>query len=397
MPIGIGMLGYGGIGKLHALAYRSIPGIYPSLPPYVMAAVCTSSKETAEAAAREGGFERAYADMKALVDDPNVHIIDIVLPNHQHKRAILLALQAGKHVYCEKPLALSGAEAREIAAAAKGSRSRIGMTFNYRFTPALAKAKELIGAGALGEVYGFHSEYLHGGYQDASRPFTWRMRFESSGGGALVDLGAHVIDLIRWLLGDIAEAFAETKTYIKERPLKKGGSEMGPVNVDDAAWAQFRMASGAVGSLLVSRFATGSADDLRIRIEGSKGALRFDLMDANWLYFYDAAGAAAAASTAGGSAAGPAAAHPTTARPAAGAGWTRLETISSFPGAVVPPARAILGWERLHAENQYRFLKAVSEEQDPSPGLADGVANHLVIDALYASARLGRWEKVASL
>ena len=372
MPIGIGMLGYGGIGKLHALAYRSIPGIYPSLPGFTMAAVCTSSTKTAEAAAREGGFERAYSDMRSLVSDPSVHVIDIVLPNHAHKPAILLALEAGKHIYCEKPLALSGTEAREIAAAAGRSSSRFGMTFDYRFAPALTRAKALIQAGALGDVYGFHSEYLHGGYQDASRPLTWRMRFESSGGGALVDLGSHVIDLIRWLLGDIAEAFAETKTYITDRPLKKGAAETGRVTVDDAAWAQLRMASGAVGSLLVSRFATGSADDLRIRIEGSKGALRFDLMDANWLYFYDAT------------------------RPAAEAGWTRLETISSFPGAAVPPARAILGWERLHAENQYRFLKAISEDKDPSPGLADGVANHLVIDALYSSARSGRWEKVAA-
>ena len=372
MPIGIGMLGYGSIGKLHALAYRSIPGMYPSAPHYVMAAVCTSSPETSRAAAREGGFERSHADMRALVADPNVNVVDIVLPNHAHKQAILLALDAGKHVYCEKPLALSGSEAREIAAAAARSRGRVGMTFNYRFAPALARAKALIHEGALGDIYGFHSEYLHGGYQDASRALTWRMRFESSGGGALVDLGSHVIDLIRWLLGDIAEAFAETKIYITERPLKKGGTETGRVTVDDAAWAQFRMASGALGSLIVSRFATGSADDLRIRIEGSRGALRFDLMDANWLYFYDAT------------------------RPAAGAGWTRLETISGFPGAVVPPARAILGWERLHAENQYRFLTAIAEERDPSPGLADGVANHLVIDALYSSARSGRWEKVAA-
>jgi len=369
-PLGIGMLGYGSIGKLHALAYRSIPGLYPALPRYTMAAVCTTSMETAGAAARDGGFSRACADMRALLADPDVHVVDIVLPNHAHKEAILLALDAGKHVSCEKPLALSGAEAREIAAAAARSRGRLGMIFNYRFVPALVKAKSLIDAGALGDIYGFHSEYLHGGYQDASRPLTWRMRFESSGGGALVDLGSHVIDLLRWFLGEVAQVFAETRTYIAQRPLTKGGDELGRVTVDDAAWAQLRMASGALGSLIVSRFATGSADDLRIRIEGSKGALRFDLMDANWLYFYDAT------------------------RPAAEAGWVRLETISSFPGASVPPARAILGWDRLHAESQYRFLKAILEDRDPSPGLADGLANNLVIDALYASARSGRWEAV---
>ena len=372
-PLGIGMLGYGGIGKLHALAYRSIPGIYPSLPPYRMAAVCTSSKETAEAAAKDGGFARAYADIRELVADPEVGAVDIVLPNYAHKDAIILALEAGKHVYCEKPLALTGAEAREIAAVAARSKGRLGMTFNYRFVPAIARAKRLIEEGAVGEVYGFHSEYLHNGYQDASRPLTWRMRREASGGGAIVDLGSHVLDLVRHLLGEVSEVMAETKTYIPRRPLSKGSSELGQVTVDDAAWIQLRMASGAIGSLIVSRFATGSADDLRLRIEGSKGALRFDLMDANWLYYYDAT------------------------KPQAESGWTRLETISSFPGAAVPPARAILGWERTHTENQYQFLKAILEDREPSPGIADGLANHLLIDALYASAEAGRWERVAGL
>ncbi len=222
------MLGYGSIGKLHALAYRSIPGIYPSLPRYVMAAVCTSSTETADAAAREGGFKRAYADMRALVADPDVHVIDVVLPNYAHKEAILLALDAGKHVTCEKPLALSGAEAREIAAAAVRSSSRLGITFNYRFAPALVKARALIEAGALGEIYGFHSEYLHGGYQDASRPLTWRMRFESSGGGAIVDLGSHVIDLIRWLLGEIDGGLCGDEDLHHAAPAQKRGERARP-------------------------------------------------------------------------------------------------------------------------------------------------------------------------
>ena len=373
MPLGVGMLGYGSIGKLHALAYRSIPGIYPSLPRYVMAAVCTSSTETADAAAREGGFIRAYADMRALVADPDVHVIDIVLPNYAHKEAILLALGAGKHVTCEKPLALSGAEAREIAAAAARSRSRLGMTFNYRFAPALAKARALVEAGALGEIYGFHSEYLHGGYQDASRPLTWRMRFESSGGGAIVDLGSHVIDLIRWLLGEIAEVFAETKTYIAQRPLKKGGasSAASPSTTPpgrSSAWPRGLSAASSSRASPPVRPTTSAS--------GSK-APRGPCASTSWT---------------------PTGSTSTTRHaPPPQAGWVRLETISSFPGASVPPARAILGWERLHVESQYRFLKAIFEDRDPSPGLADGVANHLVIDALYSSARSGHWEKVDAL
>jgi predicted dehydrogenase len=370
-PIGIGMLGFGGMGKLHSLAWRSLPSIYPLMTPFCLAAVCTRSQESAETALREGGFLRSHGTISELVADPGVQVIDCVLPNDAHKAAIVAALTAGKHIYCEKPLALSGADARELAALAASSKGRLGLTFNYRFFPAIMRAKKILDEGALGEIYSFEFEYLHSGYQDATRPLTWRMRKESSGGGALVDLGAHIIDLARHLLGDFAEVSAVTKTWVAERPLRKGSGEKGSVTVDDAAWLTARMTSGAMGSFVVSRFATGAADDLRLRIEGSKGALRFDLMDANWLYYYDAT------------------------RPAADLGWNRLETIQSYPGASVPPARAIVGWERSHAENQYRFFEAVAAGREPSPGIADGLAANLVTDAAYEAALRGTWVPVA--
>lgn len=360
--LGIGLLGYGGIGKLHTLAYRSIPSYYPTFPRYRLAAVCTRSAATAQAAQADGGFAKAYTSLHELVADPDVQVIDCVLPNDGHKEAILAVLKANKSIYCEKPLALTGAEAREIATAAASSGGRLGMTFNYRFVPAIQKARQLVEAGALGEIYRFHAEYLHTGYQDASRPLTWRMRRAASGGGAIMDLGSHIIDLVRFLVGEFAQVSARTATYITQRPLAKGSAELGPVDVDDAAWLQATMTNGATGTLTVSRFATGSADDLRLIIEGSKGALRFDLMDANWLYYFDAT------------------------RKAGEAGWVRLETIQTYVGAQVPPARAILGWDRTHAENQYQFLKAVLEGRDPSPGLRDGLLNNLVMDAAYRSA-----------
>ena len=368
--IGIGMLGFGGMGRLHTLAWRALPSIYPLMPSFRLAAVCARSSESAQAALREGGFARSHASIEALVADPEVAVIDCVLPNDEHRAAIAAALAAGKHIYCEKPLALSGAEGRELAALAAASKGKLGMTFNYRFFPAIQRAKRLLDEGALGEIYSFEFEYLHSGYQDASRPLGWRMRKESSGGGALVDLGAHIIDLARHLLGEFAEVSARTKTWVVERPVSKGSAQKGSVTVDDAAWVTARLASGALGSLVVSRFATGAADDLRLRIEGSKGALRFDLMDANWLYYYDAT------------------------RPAAYLGWNRLETIQSYPGASVPPARAIVGWERSHAENQYRFLTAIAEGREPSPGIADGLAANLVTDAAYAAAASGTWVPV---
>ena len=193
----------------------------------------------------------------------------------------------------------------------------------------------------------------------------------TSGGGAIMDLGSHVIDLVRFLVGEFDQVSASTKTYITRRPVAKGATETCVVDVDDAAWIQASMKNGATGTVTVSRFATGSADDLRLIVEGSKGAFRFDLMDANWLYWFDAT------------------------RKSGESGWTRLETIQTYEGAVVPPARAILGWDRTHAENQYQFLKSVVERTEPSPGIADGLANNLVMDAAYASAREQRWVKVA--
>jgi predicted dehydrogenase len=173
--LGIGMLGFGGIGKLHTLAWRTLPSIYPGLPPFTLAAVCTRSRESGEAALREGGFARRHATIEELVADPEVQVIDCVLPNDAHKAAIAAALSSGKHIYCEKPLALSGAEARELAGLAAASKGRLGMTFNYRFFPAIIRAKSLIDEGALGEIYSFEFEYLHSGYQDPSKPLTWRI------------------------------------------------------------------------------------------------------------------------------------------------------------------------------------------------------------------------------
>ena len=373
--VGIGLLGYGGIGKVHTLGYREIPYYYPGeLPEVSLAAVCTTRRESADAAARLGGFARAYTEVEELVRDPAVTVVDCSLPNSAHKPALLAALAAGKHVYCEKPLAVNADDAREIAKAAARSGGRLGMTFNYRYVPAVMRAKQLIAEGALGEIYSFHFEYLHTGYQDPTRPLSWRMSREASGGGALFDLGSHVIDLARHLLGEFESLFATAKTYVVERPLAAGSAEKGRVTVDDAMWLQVLLAGGAPGTIHVSRFATGALDGLLFRIEGRKGALKFDLMDGNWLYWYDA-------TRSGGAFGGD-------------LGWTRLETVHQYPDAVIPPGRTILGWTRTHAECQYRFLKAVVAGEEPLPGLADGLAVQLVLEAAYASAEGGGWVKV---
>jgi predicted dehydrogenase len=286
------------------------------------------------------------------------------------------ALRAGKHVLCEKPLSVTLDESRTIVEAARSSRGTLGMVFNYRFVPALLKAREMMDRGLLGRIYNFRGEYYHTGYQNPERPLTWRMDFSKSGGGALVDMGVHVIDLVRYLLGDFEAVQAMTTTYITERPLEKGSKKTGTVTVDDAAWMNVRLKSGAPGSIEVSRFATGTLDDLNLTVYGEKGALRFSLMDANFLYWFDAA-----------------VRSPDPGLP----GWQRLETGQAYAGARIPNPRSIVGWARFHAENLHRFIRSVKEGTPFSPNERDGYEAQAVLEAAYRSAESGSWAEVKTL
>jgi predicted dehydrogenase len=373
--IGIGLVGYGMIGRVHTLAYRELPLFYPGqLPPLHLAAVCTSRPETAQAAAQEAGFDAWLTDVSALVQRDDVDVVDCSVPNYLHRSTVLAAVAAGKHVYCEKPLAMNGAEAREMLDAVQKAGVQVGMTFNYRFVPAMLRARQLLQEGALGDIYTFRAEYLHTGYQDPQRPMSWKLHQEQAGGGALVDLGSHVIDLMRHLLGEFESVRAALHTFVQERPAQRGSSQKEPVAVDDVAWVQARMKNGAMGTIEVSRFATGTLDDLRLEIHGQRGALRFNLMDPSWLYWYDA-------TRAGGPLGGQ-------------RGWVRLETVQHYPGAVLPPPRTTLSWTRPHAENQYAFLRALAEGRSPQPDIQDGLRTQLVLDAAYTSAQTGNWTQV---
>jgi predicted dehydrogenase len=215
--------------------------------------------------------------------------------------------------------------------------------------------------GALGRVYHFQLDYLHTGYQNPDRPMSWRLRRDRSGGGALVDLGSHLIDLTRFLLGEFDSVSAVTRTYIESRPTAAGAETRAQVDVDDAAWVQARLTSGASGTLFCTRLATGAVDDMNVQIYGERGALKFSLQDGNVLQWFDSSSL-----------------------PTEQQGWTRLPTGTQYPGAVVPPPRSILGWNRTHAENIYRFLCALAEGKPFSPDAVDGLAVHRVIDAAYA-------------
>lgn len=361
--IGIGLVGYGMIGKVHALAYRETPLIYPGvLPRLKLAAVCTTNEQSAQKAARDGGFEGWTTSFEELVSREDVDVVDVCSPNFAHREVILAALRAGKHVIVDKPLARNAIEAQEIAEAAAAGKARLGMVFNYRFVPALMLAHKMIAEGTLGAIYHFHFDYLHSGYQNPNRPMSWRLRHAQSGGGALVDLGSHIIDLARHLLGEFAELDATTRTYVAERPVAADSSKREPVDVDDAAWLQVKMQSGAQGTLFATRFATGAVDDMNVHIYGERGALKFSLQDSNVLNYFDAQAKAPKQ------------------------GWTRIQTGTEYEGAAVPPPRSILGWNRTHTENIYQILRSLVEDRPIAPDVTDGLRVQQLIDKAYESA-----------
>ncbi|MGM0673757.1 MAG: Gfo/Idh/MocA family protein [Spirochaetota bacterium] len=374
--IRVGMAGYGAIGRVHSLNYRQLPIIYGAqLPTPVLQRVATSRDTTAAAAREEAGFLYSGTDLEQSAAAADVDMVDVTVPNHLHLQVVEAALGAGKAVYCEKPLAASAEQARKIARAASASRSPFGMVFQYRFVPAMLRAKELMDEGRLGRVFTFRGEYLHSGYQNPNRPLTWRTRKEEGGSGALGDLGSHVIDLVRYLLGEFGAVQGQLETFVSERPVAKGATETGVVTVDDVAWFRARMNNGAVGTVEASRVATGTLDTLRLWIHGEKGALHFDLMDPSFLYLFEE-------QRSGGDYGGD-------------RGWQRLETVTHYPGAATPPPRAPFGWARAHAENQYRFIKAVRAGNEPSPGIVDGLRAQLVMDAVERSAEAeGAWTTV---
>jgi len=371
--LGVGIVGYGFIGKVHTYGYLNLPLFYNPAPAKIkLVGVCTAHPETAKKAKEEIGFELAATNYKDLLERKDIHIINCCTPNYLHKDLLIDSLKAGKHIYCDKPLALNLTEAKEILDAAKKSKSVHQMTFEYRFIPAIMRAKNLIKEGFLGRVLSFRSCYLHSGYVDPQRPLTWRMDKEKSGGGALFDLGSHILDLLRYLLGECKSILATTHTFIKERPLLNNPSEKGKVKVDDLALLQIKMVNGAIGTLEASRIATGTNDEFRLEIHGDKGAIYFNSMDPNWLYVYDATEEK---------------------EPFGGKrGFKKIETVQRYPKpAVFPGPKFTIGWMRYHLASQYEFVKRIVEGQQASPSFYDGYKIQEIMEAAYLSEKKEMW------
>jgi predicted dehydrogenase len=374
--IGVGMVGYAFMGRAHSLAWQTVSRVFDVPLRPRLAAICGRDEAAVQAAAGRLGWAAVETDWRALIARDDVQLVDISAPGDLHAPVAIAALAAGKHVLCEKPLANTLAEAEAMKAAADaaypgGARAMTG--FNYRRVPALALARQLVEQGRIGTLRHFRAVYLQDWLADPDAPMTWRMQAERAGSGALGDLGAHIVDLARYLTGDeITGVSAISATFTTQRAFADG-SGTGTVTVDDAVAFTARLASGALASFEATRYATGRKNGLRVELNGSTGSLAFDLERLNELEFFSVADED-------------------------GAGGFRrvLVTEASHPylSAWWPPGH-VLGWEHTFVNQAADLLTAIADGTQPVPSFGDGLAVQRVLDAVARSAASGNsWQRV---
>jgi predicted dehydrogenase len=271
--IQIGLIGFGYIGKIHTLAYRAIPQCIrqPAVTPR-LAALLRSRLDTDQAAMNEAGYQRCTTSPDEFFAQP-LGLVDICTPNHLHLEQCRRALEARLPVYCEKPLAMSFEEARQLAEMAEKAGLITQVAFVLRYLPAIRQMKALLEAGEIGEPLHFRGHMFHGSYLDPDRPMSWRLRHSESGGGAFMDLGAHLVDLVHYLLGEVKAVRAQMRTFITERYDGKDPARRETVDVDDWTLCTLELARGAVGVIEVTRMAAGASAESGFEIYGDKGAL----------------------------------------------------------------------------------------------------------------------------
>ncbi|MFI7319746.1 Gfo/Idh/MocA family protein [Streptomyces venezuelae] len=376
-PLGVGMVGYAFMGAAHSQGWRTVGRVFDLPVRPVLSAVCGRDGGAVRAAADRLGWAAAETDWRALIARDDVDLVDICTPGDSHAEIALAALEAGKHVLCEKPLANTVEEAEAMAEAAERARARgqVAMVgFNYRRVPALALARRMVAEGRLGALRHVRLTYLQDWLVDASFPLTWRLRKDRAGSGALGDLGAHIVDLAQYLVGEpVAGVSALTETFVRERPLlegassgltAEGGSRLGTVTVDDAAVFTARFPSGALASFEATRFAAGRKNALRLELNGSEGSLAFDLERLNELSFHD---------------------HT---EPAASSGFRRIlvtEPDHPYVDAWWPPGHG-LGYEHTFVHQARDLLHAIATGERPEPSFADGLSVQRVLAAVEESA-----------
>jgi len=381
MPeIRVAILGYKFMGRAHSNAYRQVSHFFPSKFTPRLKVICGRDREAAAAAARQLGWEEVETDWRKVVERKDIDVIDISTPGYLHHQQALAAAAAGKHIICEKPLANTLADAKEMLRAVEKAGVKHMLMHNYRKIPAVVLVRKLIDEGRLGTICHYHGAYLQDWIIDPQFPLVWRLQKKFTGAGALGDIGSHAIDLARYLNSEFTAVTGQLTTFIKERPLvgeDKGqrrvtaGSEMGKVTVDDDANFLARFANGSVGVFESSRFCGGRRNYNTFQIYGTKGSVAFNLERMDELEFYNRED------------------------PQQEQGFKTIsvtESVHPYVGAWWPPGH-IIGYEHTFVHAVHDFLMALENDTLPSPNFTDGVKNQAVLEAVERSAKSGKWEK----
>lgn len=385
--INVGLIGGGFMGKAHSLAYAAMPMFFwpaPAIP--VRRIVAEADADLAAVAAKRFGFERSTADWREIVEDPDVHVVDIATPNNLHAEAAIAAAQAGKHIICEKPLARTSQEAKAMYEAAKGAGIVHMVAFNYRRAPAVALAKKYIEEGAIGRILSFRGTYLQDWSADPDSPLSWRFQKSIAGSGALGDIATHVIDMARYLVGEVASVNAIMNTWIADRPVQAEGADLlgtsknsgGPraeVDVDDEVMTMLKFADGAVGSVEATRNAYGRNNFITLEIHGTEGSIHFNYERRDELQVCFASDGSDRR------------------------GFRTVYTGPAHPyGDALWPIPALgIGYGETKIIEAHDFIKAIVEGGTVSPNFADGYQIALIEDAIAASAASGSWVDVPSI
>ncbi len=383
--IRVGMIGYKFMGKAHSHAYRDLPMFFPETNKPVMAALCGRDEAGVSAAAKQFGWDGYTTDWRDLVKRDDIDLIDINAPSDAHKEIAIAAAAAGKHLFCEKPLALTLADSREMLHAAEQAGVKHMVGFNYRFAPAVQLAKKLVDEGRLGRIFHFRAWFLQDWIIDPDFPLVWRLQKEVAGSGSHGDLGAHLIDLAHFLVGDMNEVIGMSETFVKERPMPssmtglsaKGSKDAprGAVTVDDATLFMTKFANGALGSFEATRFAAGHRCTNAFEINGSKGSVKFDFERMNELqvYFTDDADDVQ--------------------------GFRRVlatDPSHAYAAAWWPPGHTI-GYEHTFIHEVHELMESFRENRQPVPNFHDGVKCQAVLEAVDRSIDERRWVSIAEM
>jgi len=371
--IGIGMLGYAFMGKAHSQAYIDLPIFFwppPAKPKLV--AICGRNEKLVSEASKRYGYKRYYTDWRSLIKDDDVQLFDNGASNNMHMEPCIAAAEAGKHIFCEKPLSTNADNAKKMLDAVRKAKVKHMVGFNYRFVPAVRLARKLIEEGYLGRIYHYRARYLQEWIMDPNFPLIWKLQREIAGSGPIGDLGSHIIDLGRFLIGEIKSTSSITTTFIKERPIPDQPDRKGKVTVEDAFEAAVEFQNGAVGTLEATRFAGGRKNFNSFEINGEKASIEFNLERLNELRFYNLEEKSQEVM-----------------------GWHDILVTESYHPFIEHywPHGHIIGWEHTFINEVCHILNAIVNDEEVGPYAAtfeDGYRCNVVMDAIIESAREGR-------